>query len=451
MGTLTRTRTLYQRGRQFILRDIWLLDPNAFAYGMGLLIRQLRVVVIVVRGFVQDQCLLRAAALTYTTMLALVPMLAFMFAFLKGLGVQNLLESVLVNKLPVDSEETVRLIINFVNNIKVGTLGAIGLGSLLLTTLLQLGTVEHSLNEIWGVQEGRTLLRKLTDYISVLVIAPVALLVAVTTTAALRNQALVTRLMEYRFFGDAMVLVFTSLPYVAVWIALTFVYVYMPNTQVKIVPALIGGVISGTLWQFAQWAYIEFQVGMARYNAIYGVFAQLPLLMFWLYISWVIVLLGAELSFACQNAATYPLERITPFTSFHVKEWLAITFYFALVQAFMQGNGPWSALTFAHQNRVPIRLMREILSTMADEGLIVEAANAPEHYIPGRDPSTVTPWHVLHALRHHGDAALEGLLQLRDARATSLLMRLQEVGQQTAGARSVQEWLADTSLAGEPS
>lgn len=451
MNTRTRVRDFYQRGRRYVLRDIWLLDPNAFAYGMGFLIRQLQVMVIVVRGFIHDQCLLRAAALTYTTMLALVPMLAFMFAFLKGLGVQNLLETVLVDKLPVGSEETVRMIIDFVNNIKVGTLGAIGLGSLLLTTLLQLGAVEHSLNAIWGVQEGRTLLRKLTDYISVMVIAPVALLVAVTTTAALRNQALVATLMEHRLVGDAMLLLFTSLPYVAVWIALTFVYVYMPNVQVKIVPALIGGIIGGTLWQFAQWAYIEFQVGMTRYNAIYGVFAQLPLLMFWLYISWIIVLLGAELSFACQNAATYSLERLTPFTSFHVKEWLATAVSFSLAQAFTRGNGPWSALTFAHQNRIPIRLLREILSFMVDERLVVEAAGAPEHYVPGLDPATVTPWHILYALRHHGDAALEELIQLRDAQATTLLMRLQGAGQQVAGSHSIQEWLTDTSLAGEAS
>jgi membrane protein len=153
-GLLARLQALYLRARTFVIRDLWLLDPATSSYAKGFMLRPLRVVVIVMRGFFQDQCLLRASALTYTTLLALVPMLAFMFAFLKGLGVQNLLEPLLIDKLSVGSEETVRLIINFVNNIKLGTLGAIGLGSLLLTTLLQLGTVEQSLNAIWGSAKG---------------------------------------------------------------------------------------------------------------------------------------------------------------------------------------------------------------------------------------------------------------------------------------------------------
>jgi membrane protein len=439
---LARLRALYLRARTFVIRDLWLLDP-ATSYAKGFVLRPLQVVVIVMRGFFQDQCLLRASALTYTTLLALVPMLAFMFAFLKGLGVQNLLEPLLIDKLSVGSEETVRLIINFVNNIKLGTLGAIGLGSLLLTTLLQLGTVEQSLNAIWGVREGRTLLRKVADYVSVMVIAPMALFLAIGTTAALKNQTLITSLLEKRLIGDAMVLVFTLLPFVAVWGAFIFAYTFVPNTRVKIVPAIIGGVLAGTLWQFAQWAYLAFQVGMARYNAIYGAFAQLPLLMFWLYISWVITLLGAEVSFACQNAATYRLERFTSLTSFYVREWLATALYFSLTRTFVEGTGPWSALAFAQHHRIPVRLIREILGTMVDEKLVVEAADAREHYVPGRDPSTITPWDILHTLRHHGDTAMEDLIELRDSRATTLLMQVQDAAQRAAGTRSISQWLAE--------
>jgi membrane protein len=448
-SSLARMQTLYQRSRRFVLRDIWLIDPATFPSGKGFLVRQLQVVVIVARGFFQDQCLLRASALTYTTMLSLVPMLAFMFAFLKGLGVQNLLEPLLLNRLSIGSEQTVRLIIDFVNNIKIGTLGAIGLGSLLLTTLLQLGTVEHSLNEIWGVREGRTLLRKITDYISVMVIAPVALFLAIAVTAALRNQTLVTFLLEKRIIGDAVVLIFTLLPYAAVWLALTFVYIFIPNTRVRFVPALIGGIVAGTLWQFAQWVYIEFQVGMTKYNAIYGAFAQLPVLMFWLYVSWAIVLLGAEMTFAFQNASTYAFERVTPFTSFQVKEQLALTFYFELVRAFAQDTGPWSALAFARQHRIPIRLMRELLSTMAEEKLIIEAAGKPEHYVPGRDPSTITPWHILHALRHHGDPTMQDLIEWHDSRVTTLLHQVQEAEHQVAGSRNVMQWLTEKAPASE--
>ena len=448
---LDRVQAVYRRGRQFVERDIWLLDLSGFSAGKRVVVRQLQVGVIVARGFLHDQCLLRASALTYTTMLALVPMLAFMFAFLTGLGVPNLLEPLLMERLPMGSEETVTLILNFVEKIKVGTLGAIGLGSLLLTTLLQLGTVEQALNAIWGVTEGRTLPRKLTDYLSVLVIGPLALFLAMASTAALRNQAVVTFLMQQHIIGDALVMVFNLLRYAVVWLAFTFVYAYMPNTRVKIVPALIGGIVGGALWQGAQWAYIEFQVGMARYNAIFGAFAQLPVLMFWLYVSWVIVLLGAELTFACQNAATYRFERLTPVTSMHVKERLALTLSFALVRAFTQDDGPWSAVAFAQQHRVPIRLLREVLETLADAGLIVEAVGASEHYVPGRDPATLTPWHILRAIRQHGDVAMDDLLLESDPQAITILQHIEDAEQHVAQSRSLTQWVSETAPTHETS
>jgi membrane protein len=447
---LDRLRVYYQRARTFLLRDIWLVDSSTTPYAKAFVVRQVQVLLIVVRGFWQDhQCLLRASALTYTTLLALVPMLAFMFAFLKGLGIQNRLEPLLIDKLAVGSEETVRMIVNYINNVQVGTLGVIGLGSLLFSTLLQLGTVEKSLNEIWGVREGRTLVRRISDYLSLLVIAPVLLLVAITATAAVKNQAVVAALLQKRLIGDAVVMVFTFLDYGAVWSAFTFFYVFIPNTRVKLVPALIGGIFAGSLWRLAQWTYIEFQVGLTRYSAIYGAFAQLPVLMVWLYISWVIVLLGAELSFACQNVTTYPFERFASLASFAAKERLVSLLYFSLVRGFRDGAGPWSAVAFAQRHRIPIRLMREMLDILTDAKLMVEDGGKPEHYVPGRDPNTTTPWHILRAIRQHGDQALGMVMELDDACATTLLNQLQEAQQQVAGRRSITQWLTEPAGASD--
>ena len=342
MDVRDRVQTAYHRMHRFMMHDIWLID----ALGMrGIVFHQLRIVFIVLRGFFHDHhCLLRAAALTYTTLLALIPMLAFMFAFLKGLGGQKQLESLIDwLQLPM-AEDTVRQIIDYVSNIKVGTLGAIGLGSLFFTTILQLGNVESSFNVIWGVRSGRSLLRKITDYVSVMVIAPVALLVALAANVALRQQTEIVLTKVAKWFGtqvigEAMVIAFTLLPYVAIWLTFTFFYAYLPNTRVKIVPALLGGFIGGMLWQAAQWVYIDFQIGMANLQAIYGAFAQLPVLMLWIYISWVVTLLGAEVTFAHQNATTYPLERLARSTSFYVKEWLANALYFSMVHAFIAGTG----------------------------------------------------------------------------------------------------------------
>lgn len=435
-------RAIYQRAHRFITHDIWLIDT----FGLrGMVIHQVRIVLIVVRGFFFDHhCLLRAAALTYTTLLALVPMLAFMFAFLKGLGVQNKLEPLLLEHLPVTSENTVRIIFDYVNNIKVGTLGAIGLGSLLFTTILQLGNVESSFNEIWGIRTGRTFLRKITDYVSVMVIAPVVLFVALGVNATLQQQTLLKTLLEQRVIGDAVVFVFISLPYVVIWLAFTFFYTYLPNTRVNIGSALIGGFIGGMLWQAAQWVYIHFQIGVANLQAIYGAFAQLPMLMIWIYISWVVTLLGAEITFASQNAATYPLERTTHASSFYVKEWLANALYFSLIRAFVAGDGAWSAQDFAHQHGIPIRLLRELLTVLEDEHLLVQVTSRPEHYVPGRHPDSITPWHILRALRHHGDPDMEALITLRDPHATTLSTRVEDAMQQATGDRSVIQWLADS-------
>jgi membrane protein len=447
---LTRLRLLCQQVQAFIVRDIWLVDTSVTSRAAKLGVCQLQVVLIVLRGFFfEHQCLLRASALTYTTLLALVPMLAFMFAFLKGLGVQNRLEPLLIDKLSVGSEETVRLIIGYINRVEVGTLGVIGLGGLLFSTLLQLGTVEHTLNEIWGVRRSRTLVRQVADYVSMMVIAPVTLLLALTMSAALKNQTLVTTLLEKRLIGAAMVLVFTMLPYVAMWGAFTFFYAFIPNTQVKLVPALIGGVIGGTLWQLAQWAYIEFQIGMANYQAIYGAFAQLPVLMVWIYTSWVITLLGAEVTFACQNTAVYPLERFASFVSFSAKEWLASALYFSLAQAYMEGKGPWSAVAFAQQHHIPIRLLRDILQYLLAARLVIEDATEPEHYVPGRDPATITPWHILHTLRHEGAQALEDMRGRYETRATTLMAQIEAAEQRVAGARSIAQWLAEKDPVGE--
>lgn len=433
---------LYQRVSAFVLRDIWLVDLSP-ATGRRRWLLPVRVIVMTCHGFFHShQCLLRAAALTYTTMLALVPMLAFMFAFLKGLGVQNQLEPILIDKLPVDSEQTVRMIISYVNKIEVRTLGAIGLGALFFTTLLQLNAVEKAFNAIWGVSSGRSLLRQIADYVSVMVIAPVVLLLVTAMNTAIQNQTLVATMLERRLVGDAMVLLFTTFPYAALWLVFAFFYVFLPNTRVQVVPALIGGVIGGTLWQVAQWAYIDFQIGVTKYQAIYGALAQLPVFMVWIYMSWVVTLLGAELSRACQHGTLMSMAHIPRYANSYVREWLASELYFSLVQRFRSGAGPWSAATFARRHQVPTALVQEVLVPLREKQFLIEMASQPDHYVPGRDPATLTPWEILHALRHHGDGRVEDVITQHNTLATRLLTRLEASMQEVAGTQSVVQWLS---------
>src|SRR3989449_2713096 len=347
VALLTGLLELYQRLHLFVERDVWRADVVAMSRLAAVGVYPLRIILIVVRGFfLEHQCLLRASALTYNTLLSLVPMLAFMLAFLKGLGVNNVLEP-LLSSLLVGSEDTLHTIISFASKIDVGTLGGIGLGTLVVTTILGVGNVERSFNEIWGVRTERPILRKIADYASVLVLGPVALLLATGINTRLHAPLFIGTWLGMPVIGEAVTLfstvVSTLLPYVALWLVFAFFYSFLPNTRVQAMPALIGGVVGGTLWQIAQWGYIAFQVGMVNAQAIYGALAQLPVLMLWIYVSWVTTLLGAEVAYACQHVTTYFPARLVHYASVYVREWLAHALYFSLVRAFIEGKGAWSA------------------------------------------------------------------------------------------------------------
>jgi membrane protein len=454
MVFLTELLALYRRLCLFVGRDIWRTDL-ATASRLGVIgIYPLRVILIVVRGFwFEHQGLLRASALTYSTLLSLVPILAFALAFLKGLGVHNLLESFLIDRGVIGSEETVQMLLSYANNIEVRTLGGFGLATLVFTTVLGVGNIERAFNEIWGVRTERPILRKIADYASVLVLGPVALLLATGINARLHLPTYVTMWLGMRVIGEAVTffstVMSTILPYVALWLVFAFFYSFLTNTRVQAVPALIGGVVGGTLWQIAQWGYIAFQVGMANAQAIYGALAQLPVLILWIYVSWVTTLLGAEVAYACQHVTTYFPARLVHSASVYVREWLAHALYFSLVRAFVEGSGTWSAVTFAQQYHIPLRLLKEILAPLQEAGLLVETAAAPDHYVPGRDPASITPWHLLRALRHHGDQALGGIIALYDPLTTRLMAQLEEVQQQTADTYTIPQWLAGEEKAGD--
>ncbi len=246
-------------------------------------------------SFTTHQAPLRASALTYTTVLSLVPFLAIAFSVLKGLGVQNALEPVLLQVAGESSREIIDRVIGYVNNTNVKSLGLIGLVTLMLTVISLLTAIEEAFNSILGVRATRSLQRRFSDYLSVVVVGPLLLMVAFSMTTTLQSQWLVQWLIRHTLFGEAILLPFRLIPYVSVWIAMTFLYSYLPNAKVPFRSALLGGVAAGTVWQFTQWAYFHFQVGVANYNAIYGALAAVPILLVWIYTSWLIVLFGLEL------------------------------------------------------------------------------------------------------------------------------------------------------------
>lgn len=285
----------FEQAEQWLKTNLWndtQLKPGA---------NWLRVPLAAVLSYGRNKCGEKAAAMTFSSLLAFIPLLAIMFALLKGLGVHNKVEPLLLQHLSVGSEEVVARIIEYINNTNVARLGSVGLVMLVFTVLMLISNIEKSFNSLWHVNETRTLFRRFADYFSVVTLGPLFLLAAISLNTSMRNQQVVQWILDKPVFGDMLLRLFEVLPFVVIWAAFIFLYMFVPNTKVNIVSALVGGVSGGTMWLVTQWGYVNFQFGVAKYNAIYGTMAALPIFMIWIYVSWMIVLFGLQLCWAHQN------------------------------------------------------------------------------------------------------------------------------------------------------
>lgn len=246
-----------------------------------------------VEKFIDDRCTTLASALSFSSMLSIVPFLAIVFAILKALDVHTTLAPMLLSNLAVGSQEIVARILRYINNTRVGSLGAIGLITLFLSVIATLDNVEEAFNQICGIERGKAVHHKLRDYLIVIFSIPLLIGLAVTITTSLQHQGVVQWFLRLPGIGNLLLL--RIVPYLSIWIALVSLYQFIPNLRIRFRHALAGGLIAGTAWQLAQWAFIHFQLGVSRHNAIYGTLALLPVFMMWIYTCWIIVLAGMEI------------------------------------------------------------------------------------------------------------------------------------------------------------
>jgi membrane protein len=364
--------------------------------------RSAQITLLAIRNFWNDQCLLRASALAFTTILSLVPFLALTFAVLKGFGVQNRVEPLVMEQLSGGSQEVASRIIAYINNTNMGSMGVFGLLALVVTVITLLGNIEEALNAVWGVEETRSLQRKFSDYLSVVVVGPILIFTAVSMTSFLQSQSLVKWLVENSYAGDILLYLLQLIPYMITWVALVFLYIFIPNTAVRIRPAIVGGVLAGTCWELAQWGYIHFQVGVAKYNAIYGTLAVLPIFMVWIYTSWMIVLFGAEMVHAIQNIKVFRRELRAPAINFRLRELLALAILQDVVTAFVKGTENWTAKRLEDELELPARVLAELLDELVAGGLLLTTTGDPPAYQPAREPDQVMLSDVLNILRDFG-------------------------------------------------
>jgi membrane protein len=410
----------------FIRIDIWRIRLADLPFGKSFLIKQLRIIILAFRGYDEDRCFIRASSLTFYTLLSIVPVAAMFFGVAKGFGFERRLEKELFDRFP-GQEEVLSQVINFSNSLLEQTQGGLiaGVGLLVLfwSVLKVLGHIEMALNDIWGIKKQRSWGRKFGDYLSIMLISPILVLMSGSATVFITTQ--VTQIAQkVELLGVISPLISFLLkftPYVLIWALFTILYMIMPNTKVNFKAGLLGGVVAGTLYQIAQGAYISFQIGAARYNAIYGSFAALPLFLMWVQISWWIVLFGAELSFANQNVDTYEYEPDSLKVSPGFKKLLTLQIAQLLVKKFANGDKPLTDIQISGQLEMPIRLVHNILFDLVASGLVSETKTNQDKeiaYQPARDINRLTIQYVLEALEKSGADSIP-VAQTEDYQALS--------------------------------
>ncbi|MBK5273589.1 MAG: YihY family inner membrane protein [Desulfuromonadales bacterium] len=370
----------------------------------GRMVGLLRAGYLLTARFTDHQGQLRAAGLTYTTVLSLIPLLAIAFAVLKGLGAQNTLEPILLD-LAGDSEETISHLISYVNNTNFKSIGAIGLLVLVMTAISLLEHIEKAFNTTWGVRETRPFARRFSDYLSVIVVGPILIMIATSLTTSLQNQGVVLWLLQREYFGETLLVLFRLLPYVSIWVALIFLYIFIPNARVKFRSAALGGIIAGTTWQIAQWGYFHFQVGVANYNAIYGTLSAVPIFLVWIYTSWLIVLFGLEIVYAHQFHEHLMPDMLGQNGATTADE-LALAVLIQVGSCFHSGGTPPDAGFLAEESGLPLHTVEDTLESLAEEGFLVRTDSSQPGWVPAREPSGILVADVLVSLRGTGNSSV---------------------------------------------
>ncbi len=385
----------------FFKAGVWEIRLKDLPSIKAVFVRSLRILLLASRKFVTDRCQETASVLTYYSLLNIVPVVALAFAIAKGFGLEKLIEKQIVQiagKANLQADVTNQILTfshNFLEQAKGGLIAGVGIILLFWTVISILGKIEGSLNDIWEIKKSRTLVRKFTDYIAIMVFGPLLLVISGSATLLVASQVTVilARISFLGAFGSVIFSLLNLLPYVTIWVLLTMLYLVMPNTRIPPRSAILGGIVAGTITQIVQWAYIKFQIGVASQGAIYGSFAALPLFLAWLQTSWMIVLFGAEIAHAGEHYETYGFHPDYSGISVSAKKLLMLRIFHLLIKRFSLGEMPLSAPQIAHAVEIPVRLVESLLQELSAVGLVVETSKgftSEVAFQPGRTIEDIT-------------------------------------------------------------
>ncbi len=381
---------------------LWEQDLSTLPQWQSGGIRLLRIFQAVIRDLKSGHLTLRAMSLVYTTLLSLVPLLAVSFSVLKGFGVHDQLESALNNMLAplgAQSAEITRYIIGFVNNMKVGVLGALGLGLLLYTVISLVQKIESAFNFTWRISTSRNLAQRFSDYLSVIMVGPVLVFTAMGITGTISNSDVLTSLTAITPLGFLISIISKLLPYLLVIAAFTFIYILVPNTRVRFRSALVGGAIAGILWETTGWLFASFVAGSGSYTAVYSGFAILMIFMIWLYLSWIILLIGASIAFYYQNPECVANQQGNSSLSCRVREKTALLAMYHIAKNFHENTPACNHEQLARKIGIDSQALQKIIEPLLQANLIVLGGQEGLLYIPAHSLEHIEVKTVLDTVR----------------------------------------------------
>jgi membrane protein len=395
---MKKLREYIRQISRFIIHDVWRITENELTKGKRLPYRLLKVIVIALRGIVQDNLVIRASALTYSVLFALVPLIALFIAVGKGFGVDYLIKDWIQQAL-IAQKELIPTILGFVDRYLATAQGGvfigIGIVILLVSVMNFFKQAENTFNSIWEVKKSRSFIRQFSTYFSALFLIP--LLIVLAGGISIYFNQLIDKLQLQYILSPILKLGMKFTPFLINWMIFTAMYIIIPNTRVKFSNGLIAGIIAGTAFQLFQNIYIAGQVFLSRYDVVYGSFAAIPLLLLWLQISCLIILLGAEISYASQNLQNYEYEGDSKNISIRYKNFLLLFLTWIIVKRFEKQEPALKNDEIATIYKLPIRLVNQLLSELTEVKIITEIADEDlktKAYQPSIDINMLTV-HVL--------------------------------------------------------
>jgi len=372
----------------FIRYDIWRVTEDELSRTRRFMYRLLKTLVLAIRGFINDDLNVRASALTYSVLFAIVPLFALIIAIGKGFGVDKIIESSLQDTF-IGQSDMVPTVMGFVERYLKSTQGGIfigvGIAILFWSVMNFFIQVEKAFNRIWQVKESRSFIRQFSTYFSAILIVPLVIVfsggLSIYVSSAVKQSYVYDVLSPLLRFGVKFI------PYFINWIVFTILYITMPNTRVKFCNALMAGIVAGSAFQAFQMLYINGQVYLSRYNVVYGSFAAVPLLILWIQISCLIVLLGAEISYASQNINNFDFELDTNNISTRYKNFLTLFLTYVIVKQFEQQKPPLSIEQIVLKYKLPIRIVNEIVLKLVEVSVLTEVVSGKKGKLKTYQPA----------------------------------------------------------------